>query len=587
LGETEPDQQTLLLRRLLLQSGDNDSLRRQALIRVLRSNVLGATWPDADDALRTLTNSDGEQAMPLFSGIDLLRVAAGRFGWAGPDGSFPCRTLSARQAFSGALSQNVDFVVIDICAEHSVEFSRDEITEVLAKVAETRDPSPPAQAPIPRALSGPLASPSPALRPAGMRADSGALGTLGMKTPLLEEIDLPFQDRAAQKPARGMVADEVGAPRAKRALTRPDPRAEPSRPPESAPVSRLREPAAVTVMTNREPPQHAQPNPQALVETPQPAREALVEAPQPAPQTLLQAPQPAQTAPHAASLPDLSGLPNLSDRPAAPFAATGGRKSTANVGFDALSNEGPGARATPPVLGQPEPEARPAALEAAILVTQLAKVAGDANTQKAAIEVASMLKNMATKGVVAEAKPAPAPKAGAAQTMANVIAEAFFSDAATGPKVGRQVRHRNAEAAVAAAQAEADAQASADSAASAASITPAASSGEPALAASALRPLEVGLDEGLLQNIANTLRNYPEVEWACEVSDGSEVPVVGVRIDPSFLKREAEISAEIAAAGEARGTALTVLVLATAPQMREARARGNLFFPWRKRSPKG
>jgi len=95
---------------------------------------------------------------------------------------------------------------------------------------------------------------------------------------------------------------------------------------------------------------------------------------------------------------------------------------------------------------------------------------------------------------------------------------------------------------------------------------------------------DVALDETVLKAVADALRLYPEVEWACELSDGSSVPVIGVRIEPSFLKRVPEISAGILAAGAAQGASLSVLVLSLAPQMREARARGTLFFPWRKRS---
>ena len=94
---------------------------------------------------------------------------------------------------------------------------------------------------------------------------------------------------------------------------------------------------------------------------------------------------------------------------------------------------------------------------------------------------------------------------------------------------------------------------------------------------------EVPLSDELLDGISDQLRQFPEVEWACETSDGSSVPIVGLRVDPSFLNRVAEITAAITDTAQRVGAPLTVLLLTDPERMREARAAGNVFFPGRRR----
>ena len=109
---------------------------------------------------------------------------------------------------------------------------------------------------------------------------------------------------------------------------------------------------------------------------------------------------------------------------------------------------------------------------------------------------------------------------------------------------------------------------------------------EPEYAEGALRPLQIGLSEAVQSAIADALRAYPEVEWACEVSDGTELPLVGVRVTLSFTTRVGEIEAAVLKAARARNASVRVVMLNEPALMREARAHGNTFFPWRKRPPR-
>jgi hypothetical protein len=116
----------------------------------------------------------------------------------------------------------------------------------------------------------------------------------------------------------------------------------------------------------------------------------------------------------------------------------------------------------------------------------------------------------------------------------------------------------------------------------AAAPAPAASAAE----GSGLRALDPPMQSAVLDAISDALRKYPEVEWACEVSDGSEIPVIGLRVDPAFLSRAAEIRAAVIAAAQGRKTRLSVLMLDNPQVMKDARVSGSAFFPWRKRAAK-
>jgi hypothetical protein len=91
------------------------------------------------------------------------------------------------------------------------------------------------------------------------------------------------------------------------------------------------------------------------------------------------------------------------------------------------------------------------------------------------------------------------------------------------------------------------------------------------------------IDDAVLGAIAEDLRKYPEVEWACELADDSQIPVVGVRIEPSYLARASEIEAHIQNAARDRGVRLSVLLLTDNAVTKQARTLGRMFFPWKKK----
>lgn len=478
-------------RELLARAAEDDEARGVALEALCGRAVFAATWSESGDALRTLTNRDGEQAMPLFSGADALQSAAARFSWA-KSGALGTRQLSAREAMQSALAQGVAFIVLDVGAEHCVEFARDEVALMLAAKQVRQRPTSgnAAQAAQPSAERDARAGVARGGEHAGRQATSP-----------VRALSSPFNaaPAAANKTAPGH-GFEIDA--ATQRSLGAAPRAQPSGP---------------AVLPSLSPLPFASPN----------------------------------AGDFAASLP-LPGAPP-------PFGALPGAPSLHEPAIDAVTGLGFS-------YGDPEPEARPAALEAAAMMAEVAKL-GDATTQKAAAEVAAMLKQMAVRGMDEGVKPMKnAAKAFAAMLGAEL--QASEKKPAAGASSAK------AEPAVPAAEAEesADGESAEDELPD-----------EPVYEPGALRPLQIGLSDPLQAAIAEVLRSYPEVEWACEVSDGTETPVVGVRISPSFMTRTAEVEKVIMKAAAARRVSLRVLLLTEPGLMREARASGNTFFPWRKR----
>jgi hypothetical protein len=125
------------------QVGGDDRARVDALVALAQRTVFAATWPtDPESGVRTLTSSGGETAMPIFTGQDILKDAAVRFGWNNPDGTLSSRELGAREALRRAVARGVQLVVVDIGSEHAVEFSRAEIEPLITGGSRSDSASP-------------------------------------------------------------------------------------------------------------------------------------------------------------------------------------------------------------------------------------------------------------------------------------------------------------------------------------------------------------------------------------------------------------------------------------------------------------
>jgi hypothetical protein len=92
----------------------------------------------------------------------------------------------------------------------------------------------------------------------------------------------------------------------------------------------------------------------------------------------------------------------------------------------------------------------------------------------------------------------------------------------------------------------------------------------------------VALAEELLRGISVGLRAFPEVEWACVLSDGSDIPLIALRVDPSFLNRVADITDAIMDVAEKYAAVVQVMLLNNTELVKNARRHGKAFYPWRR-----
>ncbi len=124
-----------------LVAASRDPVHRLKALTALRgSEVWLATWPQDPESSRTLTNSEGVTALPVFSSERLLEEAAARYGWQGPSGLIARRRVSMPDAIRTAKVQLAQLVVVDITAEHVLELDGGEL-ELLSAVPGQRSPS--------------------------------------------------------------------------------------------------------------------------------------------------------------------------------------------------------------------------------------------------------------------------------------------------------------------------------------------------------------------------------------------------------------------------------------------------------------
>ena len=126
------DRALAAFRRLLADAPSGRQAKVDALVALSQRTVYVATWTDDGDDYRTLVNSNGQNALPLFTDENELQTAAERFGWLDDTGRVPHREVGARNALRHALSRGIGFVVVDIMADYSLEAEQGEIEPLVS-----------------------------------------------------------------------------------------------------------------------------------------------------------------------------------------------------------------------------------------------------------------------------------------------------------------------------------------------------------------------------------------------------------------------------------------------------------------------
>ena len=129
------DSKNAALHRLLADAQLGGQAKVDALIALSQRTLWVVAWPNPADGYRTLVNSTGMAALPVFTERAMLESAAQRFGWVGADGLVAANEVGARQALSFARERGLAFVVVDIVADHSLEIARQELEPLLTPAA--------------------------------------------------------------------------------------------------------------------------------------------------------------------------------------------------------------------------------------------------------------------------------------------------------------------------------------------------------------------------------------------------------------------------------------------------------------------
>ena len=122
-------------RRLLVDARQGGQAKVDALLALGQRTVWVATWGPGQEGFRTLTNSDGATALPIFTAAGDLATASTKLGWSTPGAPPPGREVGAREALRHAIAHNLEYVIVDIGSEHTLEIERAEIEPMMTPEA--------------------------------------------------------------------------------------------------------------------------------------------------------------------------------------------------------------------------------------------------------------------------------------------------------------------------------------------------------------------------------------------------------------------------------------------------------------------
>jgi hypothetical protein len=137
---TMTERQNEAMVRLLADAAQGGQAKVDALVALSQRTVWVVPWGGGIEGYRTLINSSGLAALPVFTSIKELEEACQRFGWLDPSGQAPRLEIGARQSFTYARSTSLGFVVVDIASEHSLEITSDELAPLLTNRQESQGP---------------------------------------------------------------------------------------------------------------------------------------------------------------------------------------------------------------------------------------------------------------------------------------------------------------------------------------------------------------------------------------------------------------------------------------------------------------
>ena len=150
---------------LLQEGGKGPGPKAEALEALSLRPVWLATWEPKAEGYRTLINANGEEALAVFSSEHGLKSAAAQFDWLEGDGTVATHRAIGGDILRHAWTREYAFVVIDIGADHSLEYERAELKTILRELDttgpfRTSRPPPPPPPPVKKAAASSFPPPT-------------------------------------------------------------------------------------------------------------------------------------------------------------------------------------------------------------------------------------------------------------------------------------------------------------------------------------------------------------------------------------------------------------------------------------------
>lgn len=137
MGSPVDDRGVDAFRELLRAGGKGPGAKTEALEALSLRPVWLATWEPTAEGYRTLINTNGEEALAVFSSEHGLKSAAAQFDWLDADGAVATHRAIGGDILRHAWTREYAFVVIDIGAPHSLEYERGELKAILRELDST------------------------------------------------------------------------------------------------------------------------------------------------------------------------------------------------------------------------------------------------------------------------------------------------------------------------------------------------------------------------------------------------------------------------------------------------------------------
>lgn len=127
------DPQLAAFRRLLADAHQGGQAKVDAMVALAQRTVHVVPWPGGIEGWRTLVNSEGVAALPMFTSLAELETAARRFGWLDASGAVSSAEVGARAALNYVVREKLAYVIIDVAADHALEIAREEFEPLIAQ----------------------------------------------------------------------------------------------------------------------------------------------------------------------------------------------------------------------------------------------------------------------------------------------------------------------------------------------------------------------------------------------------------------------------------------------------------------------